>query len=750
MTSEAQNDGGSCRRSAETATHLGGSSSSANFFRESSDRNYQLDGRSESFDNGNLRWNPHSSVGANRHLYTQRCAGADVSPPPRLPLAFSLGGTDLGIQRQRGYAAHFYEDANGYADEGDADGADDEDEEGVWEEVDEDAGKDDVVEGDDRLDGAMGKRGSAGQRVAPLGAVLHGARALCSEFDESDAPQTARVQSAGGLGVQAGMEAPPHGGGQGSIGVALCAAARTAPAAKAAPEATGRFRRATPVARAAYSVGYDRAAGESSEEPPRAGSPRDEEAAASAVGLFERASLALTATNAFSSTTQDGPEMTVEARLLGDTAYDTTRSPSAGARHTPAASVAHCEASSHAAAHRRCGRSSAGTLEEHATDSSQRYEKTERSTKDSNQSTPGHRRASTTSSPLSPQRPTVEARDEVHAHRDSGDKPSGSDTEGSTLPSSVEPTREPAAVHVMPLKTVCGAVATPEEANKLCSTGCSRSVEDLLEAWKDSTTAADIAEAACERERRVRLTPNKEASPVWGISPPTVTPPPTRQSPLAGPRSGEADKVGEAVRDCGGAEKGRRQQRLAKCSAPSAHTPPVALSISITNVFNHSVAERAWLSSDLSSTLPAPAMQVPTARTDGTAPPATASLLGEALPPLSSSNVKVSLYCRPLLVQLPSPSLRTSVLCATGNSSFVRVTLALLFDTPPVLVRVLLRALARFTVALFFLTVGLAVTDAAWSRWIMGDAYAAKPRDGMATMLLSALEWISFLGVVDW
>ncbi|KAG5471676.1 hypothetical protein LSCM4_03228 [Leishmania orientalis] len=756
MSSEARNDGDSCRRSAETGGLV--DRSSVDFSRDGSHRANALDRRSQSFGDGYAFWSPHGSVGPNGKGYTDGGADFDVSPPPRLPLAFTMGGNGFGAGQQSGYAAHFYEESDGDGDEEDANGGDDdewEDEEEEYEESYEDE--------EDRDDEELSRGGSAGNDAAASEVFSQGARALRFDFDESTVAPSADAHIAGDFGFRTAQQTLPHALEQGRIGAPFCAVS----AAQAAPGTTGSFRRATPVARAAYSVGYDRAVGESSEHPASTSSPRGESATVWAAGSFKQTSLAPITNNTLGNATQNGPKVTVEARPLRDSTGDTTLHPSAGSCHTPAASVVRFEAGGRAPAHRRSDSSGAVACAEGASESLQGHAETKRRTKEPMQSTPDHQYVSTTSSPLSPQRPTIEARDEVHDHRcsgnafptglgstaapiglalsevadaqNSGDEPSGNDAEKPVLSLPTEPSSKSVAVSAVPLKTVSSAVVTPDEPIRPFAAGRGCCVENLLKRCEDSTAAADIEGSACEQEGHVRSSPNMAVLPVCGISPLKVTPISTGQMPAEVLPRGEIDTVDETTNDSVASRNRDMPYTPAKSGAPPVHAPTVTISVFVTNMFNYSEAERMWLSCYQWSAFPARAMQVPGSVTDSNVSPPTSGALGKTRPLPSASEVKVSLYCRPLLVQLPSPSLRTSVLCAAGNSTLVKAMLACLCYVSLVLVPTLLQLLVSFILTLLCLAALFAAMDAAFRRWVIGSFYPVEMYGSPTAWVLSVL-----------
>ncbi|KAG5472033.1 hypothetical protein CUR178_02699 [Leishmania enriettii] len=760
MSSEARNDGGSCRRSAETGAQV--DRRSVDFSIDGSHRTNALDRRSQSFGDGHAFWSPHGSVGPNGKGYTERGADFDVSPPPRPPLAFTLGGNGFGVRQQSGYAAHFYEESDGDGDEEDANGSGDDEWEDEEEYEESHAGEEDCD------DEELSKGGSAENDRAASEVFFQGARALRFDFDEGTVAPSADAHIAGGLGFRTAQQTLPHALGQGSVGAPFCAVS----AAKAAPGTKGSFRRATPVARAAYSVGYDRAAGESSEHPASASSPRGKGATVWAGGSFKQTSLAPATTDTLGDATQDGPKVTVEARPLRDSTGDTTLHPSAGACHTSAASVVLCEAGGRAPAHRRCGSSGAVACGEGASESLQGHVKTKKSTKEPMLSTPDHQYVSTTSSPLSPQRPTIEAIDELHDHRcsgnafptgfgntvapivlalgevadaqNSGDEPSGNDAEKSVLSLPTEPSRESVAVSAVPLQTMISAVVAPDELIRPFAAGRGCCVENLLKRCEYSTTAADIQGSACEQEEHVRSSPNMAVLPVRGISPLKMMPISTGQIPAEVLASGEIDAVDETANDSVAARNREMPYTPAKSGVPPVHAPTVTLSVFVSNVFNYSEAERMWLSCGQWSAFPARAMQVPGSVTDSNVSPPTSGALGKTLPHPSDSEVKVSLYYRPLLVQLPSPSLRTSLLCAAGNSTLVKAILACLCYVSLVLVPTLLQLLVSFTLTLFCLAALLAAMDAAFRRWAIGSFYPVEMYGSPTAWVLSVLGCLSF------
>ncbi|CBZ29194.1 hypothetical protein, unknown function [Leishmania mexicana MHOM/GT/2001/U1103] len=727
--------------------------------------------RSESRDDGSARWNPHGGADAYGKGHAERGAGTDVSPPPRLPFTFALGGFDTGVRPQGSYAARVYEESDANEDDEDTDEGGDDCERASGEEY--------YTEEDDDNE-ELGEYSSAENGAAASGVFSKGACVRDLDVEARTAAPTAGAEPAERFGFHTGKQSEHSVPGERSIGAAMYAAATSSSATKVAPAVASAFRRATPVARAAYSVGYDHTVGESPADSLRASPLRDVGASVSAAatretGLSERASPKLTTTHILGNAKRGGPDMTVATQSFGYSMEDANPAPSADARFMPAVSVAHSAAGSRAAYNRNSNSCSAFTSVAQASEFPPAHGTTS-SPKESMQRAPDRQHSSTTSSPLSPQRPTVGARDDVHAHRcgdyapstgfhntfaspvlaldgganarSSSDKPCHRGAEGAELPAPTEPTMGTIAVNAVPSATMGSALVIPGELNPLCSSGCRRSAENLRANRRASATAADVAKSACEQESHGRPPSNMAASTVLESVPPALAPLPTRQRPLELVRSREtAEEATEAGGNSAAAERIERQSTAARSDAPPGRAPTMALSISVTNVFNYSETERIWLSWDSSSTLPACSTQRSTSVIGRKVAPASVGALGKVLPPPSASAVKVSLYCRPLLVQVPNPSLHASILCTAGNNALARVTLVLLYYAPRLLVTSLLRALIRSAVVLFVLTAGLVAMDAAWSQWPILRVYAAAIQGNATIMILSAHEWLASLGV---
>ncbi|CAG9579304.1 hypothetical protein LMJF_31_1390 [Leishmania major strain Friedlin] len=721
------------------------------------------DTRSESHDDGNARWNLHGGADAHGKDHAERDAGTDVSPPPRLPLNFALGGFDTGAGLRGGYAARVYEESD--------DNADDEDT---------DEGGDDCERANDEEE--LGECSPAGNGAAAPGMFSQGACARHLDVEARKAAPTAGAQPVDRLGFHTAKRAEPNVPGQHSIGAAMYAAAMSSSATEAAPAAANTFRRATPVARAAYSVGYDHAVGESPANSLRASPLRNDGAAVSAAatkeaGVLERASPKLTTTDTLGIATRGGPGTTVASQSFGYSMGDAKPVPSPDVRYVPAVSVAHSAAGSRTAYNRNLGTYSAFISATQASEVSPVHGKTS-SLKESMQGALAHGHSSTTSSPLSPQRPTVGATDDMHAHRcsdhasatgfdhtlmspvlvldeganaqNSGDEPCLRDAERVGLPVPTEPTMAAIAVHAVPPATMGSALVIPGEPKPRLSSGRRRSAENSRANRRASASAADVAKPACEQEGHVRSPSNTAASTVRESLSPAVAPLPTRQHPLESVRIGETtEEAADAVNSSAASERVERHSTAAKSDAAPVRAPTMALSISVTNVFNYSEAERMWLSCDRPSTLPACSTPRSTLVNGRKVPPATAGASDKASLPPSASALKVSLYCRPLLVQLPSPSLHASLLCAAGDSALVRVTLAVLYYAPRVLVTSLLRALICSAVVFFVLTAGLVAMDAAWSQWPILSVYTAEVKGNAAMMILSTREWLASLGIAS-
>ncbi|AIO00721.1 hypothetical protein LPMP_311310 [Leishmania panamensis] len=769
MRPETQSGWGGYTDSAETRIHLG--SSGADLYTGSSQSVSQPYTRSQSPDTGSACWNLQSSIGTYGQGHARRGTAVDVSPPPRLPLSLPLNGVGLGVGPRRGYAGHEYEGSydNEYEEDADRGSSEDEYE---WEGNEEcDNGKY-AYEHHHNDDSEASEGSSARNGAATSGMFSQGARDLGLDFEASRAPQTADAQPTCGFGFPAAKLARLNVLGQGSTRFALCAAAAAAAASatKAAPVTTSTFRRCTPVARVAYSVGYDPAAGESSEDLPSASEPRDEGvvvslAAAEAANSFEQTSFPFTAANIFNTATQGSPDMTMAARPIHNNMRDTPPKPSADACHTSTASIARSVVASRAAVKRSDHSCSALTSVAQTSGSPPAHGDAKKSAKEPLQSTPDHRRESMSSSPLSPQRPTIGAKDDMYGHSSNDDASStgsastaispvlavgkGDDARGcgnvggSELPALTEPTKSPDAAHVVPSPMMGSATFISGKPNLLRVSGLSRFVADFLARWKYSMTEVDTANSACEREGYARSPSNRVVLPALGISSPAVAPLLERESPLVGLRSREKmEEVDAAVKDLAAMEQRGMQSSPAKSDAPPVYAPNVLLNISVTTVFNYSEAEKLWLSRGQPSTPPARATQRLTSVTGSAVPPSTARALDRVLRPPSAPSVKVSLYCRPLLVQLSNPSLHACVLCAAGNSALVRVALTLLYCVPRSLVLTLPWVLIRFTVALVVLVAALVVMDAAWCRWPNLSVYTAEFQVNATMMILSVREWL--------
>ncbi|AYU81337.1 hypothetical protein LdCL_310021000 [Leishmania donovani] len=730
------------------------------------------DTRSESHDDGSARWNPHGGADAYGKGHAERGAGTDVSPPPRLPLTFALGGFDTGAGPRGGYAARVYEESDDNEDAEDAGEGGDDFEPAHAEKY--------CREADDNDDEELGDYSLAGNGAAASGMFPKDACARHLDVEARKAAPTAGAQPVDRFGFHTGKQAEPNVPGQQSIGAAMFAAAMSSSATAAAPAASNTFRRATPVARAAYSVGYDHAVGESPADTLRASPLRGDGAAVSAAatkeaGLLERASPKLTTTDTLGIARRGGPDMTAASQSFGYSMGDANPVPSADARYVPAVSVAHSAAGSRAAYNRNLGTYSDFISATQASEVPPAHGTTI-SPKESMQGALDHRPSSTTSSPLSPQRPTVGATDDMRAHRcgdhasatgfdhtfmppvlvldedanvrNSDDEPCHRDAEGAELPAPTEPTMAAIAVHAVPLATVGSALVTTGEPKPRFFSGRRQSAENLRANRRASATTADATKSACEQGGRVRLPSNMAASRVRESLSPEVAPLPTRQRPSELVRRREkTEEEADAVHHSAASERIERHSTAAKSDAPPVRAPTMALSISVTHMFNYSETERVWLSCDQSSTLPVCSNQRSTCVNGRKAPPATAGSLDKALPPPSASPVQVSLYCRPLLVQLPSHSLHTSILCAAGNSAFLRVTLAVLYYAPRVLVGSLLRALIRTAVVFLVLTAGLVTMDAAWGQWPILSVYTAEAQGNATMMILSTREWLASLGI---
>ncbi|KAG5497601.1 hypothetical protein JKF63_03866 [Porcisia hertigi] len=559
--------------------------------------------------------------------------------------------------------------------------------------------------------------------------------------------------------------------GHGHIGVWPPSATTGASHPQATPEIESRFRRATPVARSAYSIGYDFAGGESSEDPPKTSKPRDVDAPAGALSSYQRPSANTLQADDPRTTSQGGDGTTPVSRPSALRTGCATPVPSYVAHHHPTESVTASAVGNNATTPRNAGSYAVFASVACAPESLQAHERASNSVRLSTHSAyHHHQNTSTRSSPLSPQRPTLEARGCVNAHSCSDadssrdfmntamspvlELPEGHEmrscdvAEDSLRPAPTTPEKTPVNTFVTQSTPVHHEPLRSGKPNLLSASGHSRSVENLLTVWETSTPAADIAKSACEREGHVRSASNMAASPVSETSLPAETSFSARRGLSDVSCSRKELTVTKVASDLRFTQHSARQKTPVRSATPRLHTPTVAVNVCITNLFSYSETERNWLLCDQASMHPTRAAQsvksVSGRKTPLTAPRA----LKEALAPASICPVKVSLYCRPLLVHLPKPSLHTAILCAAGDSAVVKKTIALLYYVPCVLVPQMFWSLVHVAMVLFVMTAGLAAIDTAWGRWPILSVYTAELHEDATELLLATREFFFSLGAV--
>ncbi|GET91137.1 hypothetical protein, unknown function [Leishmania tarentolae] len=548
-----------------------------------------------------------------------------MSPPPRLPVTFTLGGARIGARPRGSYAERVYEESDQIEDD---------------EVTDEESDVGESVDGADYCgvdysdeDRELSERRPAGNDNAASEGLCEDTRALHVDVKARNAAPTADAHPVDRYDCTSGEKADPSVSMQRSIAAAMYASTASVYATKAAPATASAFRRATPVARVAYSVGYDHGVGGSSADSFSASPQRDDSASMlptaveEAAGVLEGASAKRTTTDTIRNATPGGPDKTAIPKSFGYSMGDANTMPSVSAQYMPEGPIARSDAGNRVSSNRHLCSSSAFTSIRHVSEIAPAHGRKSNS-KESMPRVLDHQCSSTTSSPLSPQRPTVGAGNDRLVH--------GGD-------------------------------------NHALARGC------------DST----------------------RTSPVLAL----------------GESADALNSDGEE-----GAER----------RAPTDST--MALHISVTNVFNYSETERCWLSGGESSTLPVCAAQRSESENGLKGLPATTRSLTQSLLPLPASAVKVSLYCRPLLVQLPSPSLHMSILSAAGNSTLVRVALVLLYYAPRALVTSVLWGLIRLAVVLVVLTTVLVAMDAAWSQWPILSVYRAEIQGNVTMMIFSILD----------
>ncbi|KAK7201571.1 hypothetical protein NESM_000221500 [Novymonas esmeraldas] len=759
MRSQTLNEWESVTEAADNARRIG--SSSMGLFTDNSGGSSERDTRSASRAAAAVPAQGKTRAGAASHgqRLVQRDTGPDASPPPRLPLAYATGNAAPHTRRAHAASEELYEEMEEEGEIVDEESWEDEEDEEYEEEEEEDV---------DRAPPNT-STGRSASDSPPRG----GARVLRFDSVERTTVTTVSVRVTENHASTAAPPAPP---------LARSPPSRTT----AAVAATHTFRRATPVARAAYSVGYNAAAGESSESPPSSAAPP----VSADNGTAHRTATA--PMNTTTTTAMDPPHEeqqrraeTIEIPLQRSSVVSRTgagRSAEASQTSVQMSDTPHSTGEAKAT---HVSRSPARPSSSFSAFTSLAPEKSRRGSAEPPRTPPALQPASTSSSPLSPQRPTVCAWDAGPPHHHSGresascstdstngdvsspvialDDVPGKSRDTTTYSDAARPTRVPQAVargtHMLAAPLVItstttgtgagagvsvGHVSIPRgKPSMLSGTGHSRTVEDLLAVWRDTTPALDIAKSACEREGHTRTSSIEIGSPMLrgALESAAASPLPIRQSPFEVGSSSCEDSVADATALATAAlstrvveRASRRQVRSASCRRSPPGVLTVALTVSVTNIYNSSEAQQTWLrgGSDHVDPATAPPHLLP-ATYGSTAPP--------AAPP---APVRVALYCRPLLVQLPRPTLHTTLLlCAAENSLVMRAAVVVLYRVPCVLVPRLLRTLARLVMALVLLVVLLLALDAALDRWPTLVAHVAETQRRAAPAVSAAREWIA-------
>lgn len=281
--------------------------------------------------------------------------------------------------------------------------------------------------------------------------------------------------------------------------------------------------------------------------------------------------------------------------------------------------------------------------------------------------------------------------------------------------------------------------------------GRSRTMADLLAEWKDTTTAVDIARSACEREAHVRSLSGATGSPVFESSPRVMSPVPTRESPM---ELGDSTRSGSPVVAAGGLQARRERaenaghvqravnQQHEQQSQPL--LPPVTVKVSVTNVFNYTQSDTAWLTRGL---LPEIDARAATQRTrDKSISSAQAGVTSSASSPSATPAVTVFLYARPLLLHVPQPASHGESALVGVTRLFLRVLLLLLYVIPRTVVVWLTRTAHELLMALAVLTVLVLAVDAAFERWPVLWAVVADARSSVAALASMLLDAVSAAG----
>lgn len=237
------------------------------------------------------------------------------------------------------------------------------------------------------------------------------------------------------------------------------------------------------------------------------------------------------------------------------------------------------------------------------------------------------------------------------------------------------------------------------------ATGRSKTVKHILAAISDASTARDIVNAACEREE-------DRTRPVSDMSSPSASPTGALSAVVAAaPLQDRSCAHGTPLENNATATTLMAAEKPAMFSAEPirrlAH-PPVTVKVTIRHVYNYSQEDGEWMADPDPKQHKRPVSAVLAA--SAATPPA---------PPSSSSSpsLRVALYCRPLLVHLPNPPLRASLLRAVGESGSWRQTANAAWFIFASLLLAFLRVLLHLAVKIGIIVLCILVVDGVWSEY---------------------------------
>ncbi|KPA78903.1 hypothetical protein ABB37_05967 [Leptomonas pyrrhocoris] len=241
--------------------------------------------------------------------------------------------------------------------------------------------------------------------------------------------------------------------------------------------------------------------------------------------------------------------------------------------------------------------------------------------------------------------------------------------------------------------------------------GRSKTVEDILAVMEEAGAAEDILRSACEREEDHVRTISAASS--------SFTPP----VDLGSGRSVGLHRC-DALPDEGSAAAAAKPATVFYVAHVKPPTPPpIALKVTVTHFYNYSEGEGRWLAAphktrhamNVSSETPM-VHTLPSSSSSAAAADADAA-----------ASLEVALYCRPLLVHLPRPPLPTLLLLyAEGRSGPLRRAAHAARYVFGVLLPTIVRTALQLLIAITLLVICTLVFDELWREYPAVRVWAAQ------------------------